>query len=60
MQQHYDEEPSAPRVFACLRQAKEEELNGVIVACFDDLGIGSCHEVFSGLAVGVFALLWPI
>ena len=53
IQGHHDEAMSVPGLIARLRQAEAEGLDGVVVACFDDPGIGACREVFSGPVLGI-------
>ena len=53
IQGHYDEAMSVPSLLARLKQAEEDGIDGVVVACFDDPGIGACREVFSGPVLGI-------
>ncbi len=53
IQGHFDEAMSVPGLLARLQQAETEGVDGVVVACFDDPGIGACREVFSGPVIGI-------
>ncbi|WP_415182446.1 aspartate/glutamate racemase family protein [Phaeovulum sp.] len=53
IQGHHDEAMSVPGLLARLKQAEKEGLDGVVVACFDDPGIGACREVFTGPVLGI-------
>lgn len=50
---HHDEAMSVPGLIARLRRAEAEGIDGVVVACFDDPGIGACREVVSGPVLGI-------
>lgn len=50
---HYDEVMSLPGLIAGVQQAEAEGIDGVVVACFDDTGLGACREVASGPVVGI-------
>ena len=50
---HHDEAMSVPGLIARLRRAEAEGVDGVVVACFDDPGIGACREVVSGPVLGI-------
>ncbi|MGM8889007.1 aspartate/glutamate racemase family protein, partial [Psychrobacter sp. 1U2] len=54
IQGHHDEAMSVPGLIRRLQQAEAEGIDGVVVACFDDPGIGACREVFSGPVLGTF------
>jgi len=53
IQGHHDEAMAVPGLLARLRQAEADGVDGVVVACFDDPGIGACREVFSGPVLGI-------
>lgn len=53
IQGHHDEAMSVPGLLARLKQAEADGVGGVVVACFDDPGIGACREVFSGPVLGI-------
>ncbi|AGP48025.1 Asp/Glu/hydantoin racemase [Psychrobacter sp. G] len=53
IQGHHDEALSVPGLIKRLQQAEQEGIDGVVVACFDDPGIGACREVFSGPVIGI-------
>ncbi len=53
IQGHHDEALSVPGLIVRLKQAEAEGVDGVVVACFDDPGIGACREVFSGPVLGI-------
>lgn len=53
IQGHHDEAMSVPGLIKRLQQAEKEGIDGVVVACFDDPGIGACREVFSGPVIGI-------
>lgn len=53
IQGHHDEAMSVPGLIARLKQAEIDGIDGVVIACFDDPGIGACREVFSGPVLGI-------
>lgn len=53
IQGHHDEAMSVPGLIARVKQAEADGVDGVVVACFDDPGIGACREVFSGPVLGI-------
>lgn len=50
---HYDEAMSVPALLACVKDAEAQGVDGIVVACFDDPGIGACREVASGPVLGI-------
>ena len=50
---HHDEAVSVPGLIARLREAEADGIDGVVVACFDDPGIGACREIMSGPVLGI-------
>jgi allantoin racemase len=50
---HHDEAMSVPSLLAHVRAAEAEGIDGVVVACFDDPGIGACREIASGPVLGI-------
>lgn len=50
---HHDEAMSVPGLLAHVRAAEAEGIDGVVVACFDDPGIGACRELASGPVLGI-------
>lgn len=50
---HYDEAVSVPALLDCVRAAEAEGIDGIVVACFDDPGIGACRELASGPVLGI-------
>lgn len=50
---HYDEAMSVPGLLKHVREAEAEGIDGVVVACFDDPGIGACRELASGPVLGI-------
>ncbi|MCW3784695.1 aspartate/glutamate racemase family protein [Defluviimonas salinarum] len=50
---HFDEAMSVPALLSCVRQAEEHGVDGIVVACFDDPGIGACREIASGPVLGI-------
>ena len=50
---HYDEAMSIPGLLAEVAIAHEKGCEGLVVACFDDPGLGACREIFSGPVVGI-------
>ena len=50
---HYDEAMSVPALLRHVRAAEAEGIAGVVVACFDDPGIGACRELASGPVIGI-------
>jgi allantoin racemase len=49
---HYDEAMSVPGLLRIVREA-EDGIDGIVVACFDDPGIGACREIASGPVLGI-------
>ncbi|WPY96742.1 aspartate/glutamate racemase family protein (plasmid) [Limimaricola variabilis] len=50
---HHDEAMSVPGLLAEIRAYEARGIDGVVVACFDDPGIGACREVASGPVLGI-------
>lgn len=50
---HYDEAMSVPGLLACIMEAEARGVDGVVVACFDDPGIGACREIATGPVLGI-------
>jgi allantoin racemase len=50
---HYDAAFALPGLLHCVRRGEAEGIDGFVVACFDDPGIGACREVASGPVVGI-------
>lgn len=50
---HHDEAMSVPGLLAEIRAHEARGIDGVVVACFDDPGIGACREVASGPVLGI-------
>lgn len=50
---HYDEAMSLPGLLSRVKQAEADGIDGVVVACFDDPGIGACREIASGPVLGI-------
>lgn len=50
---HYDEAMSVPGLLACIKEAEARGVDGVVVACFDDPGIGACREIATGPVLGI-------
>ena len=50
---HYDEAMSVPGLLRIVREEEERGIDGVVVACFDDPGIGACRELASGPVLGI-------
>lgn len=50
---HYDEAMSLPGLLARVREAEANGIDGVVVACFDDPGIGACRELATGPVIGI-------
>ncbi|MCA0851260.1 aspartate/glutamate racemase family protein [Salipiger thiooxidans] len=50
---HYDEAMSVPGLLKEVAAAEAAGVNGIVVACFDDPGIGACREVASGPVIGL-------
>lgn len=50
---HYDEAMSVPGLLACIQEAEARGVDGVVVACFDDPGIGACREIATGPVLGI-------
>lgn len=50
---HYDEAMSVPGLLACVQDAETRGVDGIVVACFDDVGVGACREIASGPVLGI-------
>ncbi len=50
---HADEAMCLPGLLACVREAEARGVDGIVVACFDDPGIGACREIASGPVLGI-------
>ena len=50
---HFDEAMSVPALLSCVQAAEEEGVDGIVVACFDDPGIGACREIATGPVLGI-------
>lgn len=50
---HYDEAMSVPALLSCVQRAEDEGIDGIVVACFDDPGIGACREIATGPVLGI-------
>ncbi len=50
---HYDEAMSVGPLLHEVIAAEKDGVDGVVVACFDDPGIGACREVASGPVMGI-------
>lgn len=50
---HHDEAMSVPALLRHVREGEEQGVAGVVVACFDDPGIGACRELSSGPVIGI-------
>ena len=50
---HYDEAMAVPALLEEVARAEQNNIDGVVVACFDDPGIGACREIFSGPVIGI-------
>ena len=50
---HYDEAMSVPGLLAQAATANENGCEGLVIACFDDPGLGACREIFDGPVVGI-------
>ena len=50
---HFDEAMSLPGLLSCVRAAEERGVDGIVVACFDDPGIGACRETATGPVLGI-------
>ncbi|WP_428688478.1 aspartate/glutamate racemase family protein [Roseibium sp.] len=50
---HFDEAMSLPGLLSCVREAEEKGVDGIVVACFDDPGIGACRETATGPVLGI-------
>lgn len=44
---------SVPGLLAEIRAQQAQGIDGVVVACFDDPGIGACREIASGPVLGI-------
>lgn len=50
---HYDEAMSLPALLTCVSEAESQGVQGIVVACFDDPGIGACREIATGPVLGI-------
>jgi allantoin racemase len=50
---HHDEAMSVPGLLRIVREEEERGIDGVVVACFDDPGIGACREIATGPVMGI-------
>ena len=50
---HFDEAASLPGLLREIRRADAAGVDGFVVACFDDPGLGACREVVAGPVVGI-------
>ncbi|AVO38431.1 aspartate/glutamate racemase family protein [Pukyongiella litopenaei] len=50
---HYDESMAVPALLACVQRAEDAGVDGIVVACFDDPGIGACREIATGPVLGI-------
>lgn len=50
---HYDEAMSVPGLLAEVAIARQSGCDGLVVACFDDPGLGACREIFGGPVMGI-------
>lgn len=44
---------SVPALLACVKDAEAQGVDGIVVACFDDPGIGACREIATGPVLGI-------
>ena len=54
---HFDEAMSLPGLLAQVAAGEEQGIGGIVVACFDDPGIGACRELASGRGLSALILL---
>lgn len=50
---HFDEAMSLPGLLAQVAAGEEQGVDGIVVACFDDPGIGACRELATGPVLGI-------
>lgn len=50
---HYDEAMSVGPLLREVIAAEKEGVDGIVVACFDDPGIGACREIATGPVMGI-------
>lgn len=50
---HYDEAMAVPRLLEQVREAEAQNADAIVVACFDDPGIGACREIATGPVIGI-------
>lgn len=50
---HHDEAMAVPGLLARVAEAEKDGVDGVVVACFDDPGIGACREIATGPVLGI-------
>ncbi|MBY5988807.1 aspartate/glutamate racemase family protein [Roseovarius atlanticus] len=50
---HYDEAMAMPKLLDQVREAEAGNADAIVVACFDDPGLGACREIATGPVVGL-------
>lgn len=50
---HYDEAMAMPKLLDQVREAEAGHADAIVVACFDDPGLGACREIATGPVVGL-------
>lgn len=50
---HRDEAMCLPYLLKAVAEAEAEGVDGIVVACFDDPGIGACREIATGPVLGI-------
>ncbi len=50
---HADEAMALPGLLAAIREAEAAGADGIVVACFDDPGLGACRELATGPVMGI-------
>lgn len=50
---HFDEAMSLPGLLEQVAAGEEQGVDGIVVACFDDPGIGACRELATGPVLGI-------
>ena len=50
---HYDDAMSVPGLLAEVEAAERDGTDGIVIACFDDVGLGACREIATGPVLGI-------
>ncbi|RUM98104.1 aspartate/glutamate racemase family protein [Pseudaminobacter arsenicus] len=53
IQGHFDEAACLPGLLDAVTQQERLGVDGIVVACFDDPGVGACREIATGPVIGI-------